>query len=131
MFAALPPTLQASESDGGLGTKITFEQVIVMPTTLQADESNGGLGTKITFERVTVLSPAGDRVVGRRQTGARAEILGDPHRRICQQPDETFEAFEKRVEEEAKACIRRAGDLLNSARERAQVLKADIQLSSA
>ena len=27
----LPTTLQASESDGGLGTKITFERVIVMP----------------------------------------------------------------------------------------------------
>ena len=45
----------------------------------------------------------GDRVVGRRQTGARAEILGDPHRRTWEQHDEPLEAFEKRVEKEAKA----------------------------
>jgi hypothetical protein len=32
----------------------------VLPTTLQADESNGGLGTKITFERVIVY-PDGRR----------------------------------------------------------------------
>jgi hypothetical protein len=29
-----------------------------------------------------VLSPTGDRIVGKRQTGARAKIVGDPHRRI-------------------------------------------------
>jgi hypothetical protein len=34
----------------------------VLPTTLQADESNGGLGTKITFERVIVM-PDGQRYV--------------------------------------------------------------------
>jgi hypothetical protein len=32
----------------------------VLPTTLQADESSGGLGTKITFERVIVM-PDGQR----------------------------------------------------------------------
>ena len=42
-------------------------------------------------------------IVGKRQTGARAEILGDPHRRIWEQQDESLEAFEKRVEEEANA----------------------------
>ena len=50
-----------------------------------------------------ILSPTGDRIVGKRQTGARAEILGDPHRRIWEQHDESLEAFEKRVEKEAKA----------------------------
>jgi hypothetical protein len=49
-----------------------------------------------------ILSPTGS-VVGKRQTGAHAEILGDPHRRIWEQHDESLEAFEKRVEEEAKA----------------------------
>jgi hypothetical protein len=44
-----------------------------------------------------ILSPAGDRIVGKRQTAARAEIFGDPHRRTWEQHDETFEAFEKRV----------------------------------
>jgi hypothetical protein len=44
-----------------------------------------------------VLSPTGDRIVGR-QTGASAFIVGDPRGRIWQQPDETFEAFKKRVE---------------------------------
>jgi hypothetical protein len=34
----------------------------VLPTTLQADESNGGLGTKITFERVIVM-PDGQRYI--------------------------------------------------------------------
>ena len=34
----------------------------VLPTTLQASESNGGLGTKITFERVIVM-PDGRRYV--------------------------------------------------------------------
>jgi hypothetical protein len=33
-----------------------------LPTTLQADESNGGLGTKITFERVIVY-PNGHREI--------------------------------------------------------------------
>ena len=56
---------------------------------------------RVIFE--PVLSPTGDRVVGRRQTGARAEIRGDPHRRIWEQHDESLEAFEKRVEAEAKA----------------------------
>ena len=56
-----------------------------------------------------ILSPTGDRVVRKRQTGARAEIIDGPHRRIWQQPDETFEAFEKRVEEEAKALRQTSG----------------------
>ena len=54
-------------------------------------------------------SPTGDRIVGKRQTSARAEILGDPHRRTWEQHDESLEAFEKRVEEEAKALRQRAG----------------------
>ena len=53
-----------------------------------------------------VLSPTGS-VVGKRQTGAHAEILGDPHRRTWEQHDESLEAFEKRVEAEAEAL--RAG----------------------
>jgi hypothetical protein len=43
-----------------------------------------------------VLSPSGS-VVGKRQTGARAKIVGDPHRCIWEQHDESLEAFEKRV----------------------------------
>jgi hypothetical protein len=59
----------------------------------------------------TVLSPTGDRIVGKRQTGARAEIVGDPHRRIWEQHDESLEAFEKRVEAEAEALHQtRSGD---------------------
>jgi hypothetical protein len=50
-----------------------------------------------------ILSTTGDRIVGKRQTGARAEILGDRHRRIWEQLDESLEAFEKRVEAEAEA----------------------------
>jgi hypothetical protein len=53
-----------------------------------------------------ILSSTGS-VVGKRQTGARAEILGDPHRRTWEQHDGTLEAFEKRVEKEAEAL--RAG----------------------
>jgi hypothetical protein len=34
---------------------------------------------------------------------AHAEIVGDPHRRIWEQPEETFEGFEKRIEDEAEA----------------------------
>ena len=49
-----------------------------------------------------ILSPTGS-VVGKRQTGARAEIFGDPHRRIWEQHDESLEAFEKRVKKEAEA----------------------------
>jgi hypothetical protein len=49
-----------------------------------------------------VLSPTGS-VVGKRQTGAGAEILGDPHRRTWEQHDESLEAFEKRVKAEAEA----------------------------
>jgi hypothetical protein len=56
-----------------------------------------------------ILSPTGDRIVGKRQTGARAEILGDPHRRIWEQHDESLEAFEKRVDEEAKALHQTSG----------------------
>jgi hypothetical protein len=50
-----------------------------------------------------ILSPTGDRIGGKRQIGARAEILGDPHRRIWEQHDESLEAFKMRVETEAKA----------------------------
>jgi hypothetical protein len=39
------------------------------------------------------LSPTGDRIVGKRQIGASAFIVGDPHRRIWQQHDESLEAF--------------------------------------
>jgi hypothetical protein len=55
-----------------------------------------------------VLSPTGS-VVGKRQTGARAEIIGDPHRRIWEQQDESFEAFKKRVEAEAEALRQTSG----------------------
>jgi hypothetical protein len=50
-----------------------------------------------------VLSPTGS-VVGRRQTGASAAIVGDPHRRIWEQHDESLEAFEKRVKAAAEAA---------------------------
>jgi hypothetical protein len=56
-----------------------------------------------------VLSPTGDRIVGKRQTGARAEIVGDPQRRIWEQHDESLEAFEKRVEAEAEALRQTSG----------------------
>jgi hypothetical protein len=39
----------------------------------------------VTWE--PILSPTGDRIVGKRQTGARPEIVGDPHRRIWEQHD--------------------------------------------
>jgi hypothetical protein len=65
--------------------------------------------------REPILSPTGDRIVGKRQTGARAEILGDPHRRIWEQHDESLEAFEKRVGAEADA-LHQTSDLLTSAR---------------
>ena len=55
-----------------------------------------------------ILSPTGS-VVGKRQTGARAEILGDPHRRTWAQQDESLEAFEKRVEAEAEALRQTSG----------------------
>jgi hypothetical protein len=32
-----------------------------------------------------------------KSSGARAEIVGDPHRRIWEQHDESLEAFEERV----------------------------------
>ena len=52
-----------------------------------------------------VLSPTGDRIVGRRQTGARAVIVGDPHRGIWEQHgDESLEAFEKRVKVAAEGA---------------------------
>jgi hypothetical protein len=44
-----------------------------------------------------VLSPAGDRVVGSRQRGAFATIMGAKCDRIWQQRGELFEAFEMRV----------------------------------
>jgi hypothetical protein len=49
------------------------------------------------------------KTAGKRQTGARAEILGDPHRRIWEQHDESLEAFKKRVEKEAKALRQTSG----------------------
>ena len=55
-----------------------------------------------------ILSPTGS-IVGKRQTGARAEILGDPHRRIWEQQDESFEAFKKRIEAEAEALRQTSG----------------------
>jgi hypothetical protein len=57
-----------------------------------------------------VLSPTGS-VVGKRQTGAHAEIIGDPHRRIWEweQQDESLEAFEKRVKAEAEALRQTSG----------------------
>jgi hypothetical protein len=48
-------------------------------------------------------------VVGKRQTGARAEILGDPHRRTWEQHDESLEAFKMRVEAEADALHQTSG----------------------
>ena len=55
-----------------------------------------------------ILSPTGS-VVGKRQTGAHAEILGDPHRRTWEQHDESLEAFKKRVEAEAEALRQTSG----------------------
>jgi hypothetical protein len=55
-----------------------------------------------------ILSPTGS-VVGKRQTGARAEIIGDPRRRIWEQHDESLEAFKMRVEAEAKALHQTSG----------------------
>jgi hypothetical protein len=48
-----------------------------------------------------ILSPTGS-VVGKRQTGACAEILGDPRRRTWEQHDESLEAFKMRLEKEAE-----------------------------
>jgi hypothetical protein len=59
-----------------------------------------------------VLSPAGDRVVGSRQTGAFAAIVGAKCDHIWQQRGESFEAFEMRVK--AAADVARASpSLLN------------------
>ena len=55
-----------------------------------------------------ILSSTGS-VVGKRQTGARAEILGDPHRRTWEQHDESLEAFKMRVEAEAEALRQTSG----------------------
>jgi hypothetical protein len=57
-----------------------------------------------------VLSPTGS-VVGKRQTGARAEILGDRRPRIWEweQQDESLEAFEKRVKADAEALRQTSG----------------------
>jgi len=57
-----------------------------------------------------ILSPTGS-VVGKRQTGARAEILGDPRRRTWEweQHHESLEAFKKRVEAEAEALRQTSG----------------------
>jgi hypothetical protein len=49
-----------------------------------------------------ILSPTGS-VVGKRRTGAHAEIIGDPHRRTWEQHDESLEAFEMRVKAAAEA----------------------------
>jgi hypothetical protein len=52
-----------------------------------------------------VLSPTDDRIVGKRQTGARAEIVGDPYRRVWeQQHDESLEAFKTRVKAAAESA---------------------------
>jgi hypothetical protein len=47
-----------------------------------------------------------------KSSGARAEIVRDPHRRIWERHDESLEAFEKRVEEEAKALHQTARQVL-------------------
>jgi hypothetical protein len=52
-----------------------------------------------------VLSPTGS-VVGKRQTGARAEILGDPQRRTWEQHDESLEAFKERLAKAAADVAR-------------------------
>jgi hypothetical protein len=58
-----------------------------------------------------VLSPTGDRIVGKQQTGASAFIVGDPHRRTWEQHDESLEAFKMRLEREAEALHQtRSGD---------------------
>jgi hypothetical protein len=56
-------------------------------------------------------SAAGDRVVGSRtlDTDAFATTVGDPHRRIWEQHDESLEAFEERVEAEAEALHQTSG----------------------
>jgi hypothetical protein len=51
-------------------------------------------------------SPTGGRIVGKRQTGSPAFIVGDPHRRIWEQQDESLEAFEKRVKAAADVVKR-------------------------
>ena len=51
-----------------------------------------------------VLSPTRDRIVGKRQTGARAKIVGDPHRRVWEQHDKSLEAFKMRVKAAAEAA---------------------------
>jgi broad specificity phosphatase PhoE len=61
-----------------------------------------------------IHSPTGS-VVGKRQTGARAEILGDPQRRIWEQRGESLEAFEKRVKA-AAADVARTQDFPPSER---------------
>jgi hypothetical protein len=53
-----------------------------------------------------ILSPTGDRIVGKRQTSASAFIVGDPHRRTWEQHDESLEAFEKRVKAAADVVKR-------------------------
>jgi hypothetical protein len=55
-----------------------------------------------------VLSPTGS-VVGRRQIGAHAKILGDPHHRIWEQHDESLEAFGERVKAAAADVARTQG----------------------
>jgi hypothetical protein len=55
-----------------------------------------------------ILSPTGS-VVGKRQIGAHAEILGDPHRRTWEQHDESLEAFKMRLEKEAEALHQPSG----------------------
>jgi hypothetical protein len=61
-------------------------------------------------------------------TFARAEILGDPHRRIWEQQDESLEAFEKRVEAEGRLCPR--PDLLASVRRTPRAKLAAIAIGS-
>jgi hypothetical protein len=64
--------------------------------------ARGPLVVMTTFWE-TVLSPTGDRIVGKRQTGARAKIVGDPHGRIWEQHDESLGAFKDRVNAAAQA----------------------------
>jgi hypothetical protein len=65
-----------------------------------------GVLPKLFKEKVEpVLSPEGDRIVGRRQidTGASPVIAGRGGDRIRQRDDETLETFEARVEAAAAA----------------------------
>jgi 3'-5' exonuclease len=68
-----------------------------LPTTLQADESNDGLGTKITFERIIVY-PDGHREIEGVTPKSHVDALGAPH---CGERSERelIEAFVQRIAE--------------------------------